>query len=49
MSFGNYITLKNLAKIPQIGLGTWLSKPREVEHAVRNTVIIRELIVTWLE
>lgn len=34
MSFGNIITLSSGAKLPQIGLGTWLSKPKEVENAV---------------
>lgn len=34
MSLGKYITLRSGIKIPQIGLGTWLSKPKEVENAV---------------
>ena len=34
MSLGKTITLSNGSKIPQIGLGTWLSKPNEVENAV---------------
>ncbi|THH18317.1 hypothetical protein EW146_g2636 [Bondarzewia mesenterica] len=34
MSFGKVITLNNGKPIPQIGLGTWLSKPNEVENAV---------------
>lgn len=34
MSFGNILTLSNGDKLPQIGLGTWLSKPHEVENAV---------------
>lgn len=34
MSFGKAITLNTGRKIPQIGLGTWLSKPNEVENAV---------------
>jgi len=36
MSLGKTITLSNGAKLPQIGLGTWLSKPNEVENAVRR-------------
>lgn len=38
MSFGRTLTLATGARIPQIGLGTWLSKPREVENAVGITV-----------
>ncbi|KAF8058699.1 NADP-dependent oxidoreductase domain-containing protein [Lyophyllum atratum] len=38
MSFGKQITLSNNVKLPQIGLGTWLSKPKEVEHAVEFAV-----------
>lgn len=38
MSFGKVYTLSTGATIPQIGLGTWLSKPNEVENAV-NTVL----------
>ena len=34
MSFKNNLTLPNGAPVPQIGLGTWLSKPKEVENAV---------------
>ena len=34
MSFGKVLTLNTGAPIPQIGLGTWLSKPNEVENAV---------------
>ena len=34
MSLGKTITLSNGSKIPQIGLGTWRSKPKEVENAV---------------
>ncbi|CAL1711660.1 unnamed protein product [Somion occarium] len=36
MSHGKIITLSSGAPLPQIGLGTWLSKPNEVEIAVRN-------------
>jgi hypothetical protein len=35
MSFGKIVTLSTGAPLPQIGLGTWLSKPNEVENAVR--------------
>ncbi|KAG6918876.1 hypothetical protein DXG01_010940 [Tephrocybe rancida] len=38
MSFGKHILLSTGAKLPQIGLGTWLSKPREVELAVEYAV-----------
>lgn len=38
MSLGKYITLRSGIKIPQIGLGTWLSKPKEVENAVECAV-----------
>jgi len=36
MSLGNTITLSNGVKLPQIGLGTWLSEPKEVEFSVRR-------------
>ncbi|PFH52195.1 hypothetical protein AMATHDRAFT_57557 [Amanita thiersii Skay4041] len=38
MSFGKTIPLANGAFIPQLGLGTWLSKPKEVEFAVECAV-----------
>ncbi|EKM53699.1 uncharacterized protein PHACADRAFT_260185 [Phanerochaete carnosa HHB-10118-sp] len=38
MSFGNIITLSTGQKLPQIGLGTWLSKHGEVENAVEIAV-----------
>ncbi|EKM81197.1 hypothetical protein AGABI1DRAFT_112884 [Agaricus bisporus var. burnettii JB137-S8] len=38
MSFGKTITLSNGAKMPRIGLGTWQSKPHEVENAVEIAV-----------
>ncbi|KAF4620925.1 hypothetical protein D9613_000937 [Agrocybe pediades] len=38
MSLGRTLTLATGAKIPQIGLGTWLSKPKEVENAVEIAV-----------
>ncbi|KAF5365999.1 hypothetical protein D9758_006691 [Tetrapyrgos nigripes] len=38
MSFGKSITLKDGNKIPQIGLGTWLAEPGEVEKAVEIAV-----------
>lgn len=38
MSFGRTITLADGLKIPQIGLGTWLSKPHEVEDAVEHAI-----------
>lgn len=34
MSLKQIVTLSTGAKLPQIGLGTWLSKPKEVENAV---------------
>ncbi|KAF8885992.1 NADP-dependent oxidoreductase domain-containing protein [Infundibulicybe gibba] len=38
MSFNNTITLSTGASIPQIGLGTWLSKPKEVENSVEHAI-----------
>ncbi|WFD45340.1 D/L-glyceraldehyde reductase [Malassezia psittaci] len=38
MSLNTRITLNDGNKIPQIGLGTWLSKPGEVENAVIEAV-----------
>lgn len=38
MSFRSILTLANGTKLPQIGLGTWLSKPNEVEFAVESAV-----------
>jgi len=38
MSFGKTVTLANGVTVPQIGLGTWLSKPHEVENAVEIAV-----------
>ncbi|KAJ6497422.1 NADP-dependent oxidoreductase domain-containing protein [Mycena sanguinolenta] len=38
MSFGKIVTLSSGTPIPQIGLGTWLSKPKEVETAVEIAV-----------
>ncbi|TEB37609.1 Aldo/keto reductase [Coprinellus micaceus] len=38
MSFGKIVTLSTGAPLPQIGLGTWLSKPNEVENAVEIAV-----------
>jgi L-glyceraldehyde reductase len=38
MSFGKILTLSSGSPLPQIGLGTWLSKPHEVEHAVEYAV-----------
>ncbi|KAG6830943.1 hypothetical protein H0H87_006704 [Tephrocybe sp. NHM501043] len=38
MSLGKQITLSTGAQLPQIGLGTWLSAPKEVENAVEIAV-----------
>ncbi|EIW54209.1 Aldo/keto reductase [Trametes versicolor FP-101664 SS1] len=38
MSFGKTLALSTGATIPQIGLGTWLSKPNEVERAVEHAI-----------
>ncbi|KII95513.1 hypothetical protein PLICRDRAFT_97032 [Plicaturopsis crispa FD-325 SS-3] len=38
MSLNNHIKLSTGALIPALGLGTWLSKPKEVEHAVEFAV-----------
>ncbi|KAL4402280.1 alditol:NADP+ 1-oxidoreductase [Malassezia pachydermatis] len=38
MSLNKYITLNDGNQIPQIGLGTWLSKPGEVENAIEHAV-----------
>lgn len=34
MSLGKIVTLSSGSPLPQIGLGTWLSQPKEVENAV---------------
>ncbi|KAI0821319.1 Aldo keto reductase [Irpex lacteus] len=38
MSFGKILKLSTGAPVAQIGLGTWLSKPKEVEHAVEHAI-----------
>ncbi|KAJ7125394.1 Aldo/keto reductase [Mycena epipterygia] len=38
MSFGKILTLSSGALLPQIGLGTWQAKPKEVENAVESAV-----------
>ncbi|KAK7436513.1 hypothetical protein VKT23_000404 [Stygiomarasmius scandens] len=38
MSFGKIVSLNTGASLRQIGLGTWLSKPKEVENAVEIAV-----------
>ncbi|KAF5366017.1 hypothetical protein D9758_006714 [Tetrapyrgos nigripes] len=38
MSFGKTVSLNTGASLRQIGLGTWLSKPKEVENAVEIAV-----------
>lgn len=38
MSLGKFVPLSSGAPIPQIGLGTWQSKPKEVENAVESAV-----------
>ncbi|RDB24967.1 Aldehyde reductase 1 [Hypsizygus marmoreus] len=38
MSFGKHITFSTGAQLPQIGLGTWMSQPKEVENAVEFAV-----------
>ncbi|KAG2016016.1 aldo-keto reductase [Coprinopsis cinerea AmutBmut pab1-1] len=38
MSFGKVVHLADGTPVPQIGLGTWLSKPHEVENAVEIAV-----------
>ncbi|KZV86637.1 Aldo/keto reductase, partial [Exidia glandulosa HHB12029] len=38
MSFGKKLTLQDGTPIPQIGLGTWLSEPNEVERAVEIAI-----------
>ena len=53
MSFGKKITLRSGTEIPQIGLGTWLSKPNEVENAVSiflgraQSEIARDIVGRW--
>lgn len=36
MSFGKILTLSSGTPLPQIGLGTWQSEPKEVENAVHD-------------
>ncbi|MBW0553807.1 hypothetical protein O181_093522 [Austropuccinia psidii MF-1] len=38
MSKNQFITLDTGLKVPQIGLGTWLSKPNEVKNAVTHAL-----------
>lgn len=38
MSYGKNLILSTGANFPQVGLGTWLSKPQEVEQAVEIAV-----------
>jgi L-glyceraldehyde reductase len=38
MSFGKVLQLNTGAPIPEIGLGTWLSQPNEVENAVSHNL-----------
>jgi hypothetical protein len=38
MSFGKVLQLNTGATIPEIGLGTWLSQPNEVENAVSHNL-----------
>jgi L-glyceraldehyde reductase len=38
MSLGRTITLNNGVEMPQVGLGTWQSKPGEVEKAVEHAL-----------
>ncbi|KAI0090799.1 NADP-dependent oxidoreductase domain-containing protein [Irpex rosettiformis] len=38
MSLHKILTLSTGATVPQLGLGTWLSKPKEVEHAVEFAI-----------
>jgi hypothetical protein len=45
MSLRKVLQLNNDITIPQIGLGTWLSKPHEVENAVR-CIYVR--ICAWI-
>jgi hypothetical protein len=40
MSFQKTLQLNNDKTIPQIGLGTWLSKPHEVENSVSQCMRI---------
>jgi L-glyceraldehyde reductase len=47
MSFGKILSLNTGKTIPQIGLGTWQSKPKEVENAVSVALLCRWLIFTW--
>ncbi|KAF8491760.1 Aldo/keto reductase [Gautieria morchelliformis] len=41
MSLDKYVTLSTGAKMPQFGLGTWESKPNEVEHANQVEFAVR--------
>lgn len=47
MSFGNIITFADGSTIPQIGLGTWMSKPKEVENAVSGVFLLASDRFVW--
>lgn len=48
MSHGKLVSLSTGQTIPQIGLGTWLSKPNEVENAVCLLSLVIGLLLTVL-
>ena len=41
-----YVTLNNGQKMPVLGLGTWNSKPGEVQAAVEAAIKVKQIYLT---